>query len=57
MTINIENVLGLHPRIITEGFDVARDKALEILENMKIPIQVNRESLLDIARTSLKTKV
>ncbi|XP_034827490.1 T-complex protein 1 subunit zeta [Maniola hyperantus] len=48
---------GLHPRILTEGFDVARTKALEILESMKIPIEIKRENLLDVARTSLKTKV
>lgn len=48
---------GLHPRILTEGFDVAKDKALEILESMKIPIEIKRENLLDITRTSLKTKV
>ncbi|CAH2051886.1 unnamed protein product, partial [Iphiclides podalirius] len=48
---------GLHPRIITEGYDVARNKALEVLESMKIPIEIKRENLLDVARTSLKTKV
>ncbi|XP_049879230.1 T-complex protein 1 subunit zeta [Pectinophora gossypiella] len=48
---------GLHPRIITEGFDIARQKSLEVLESMKIPIEVTRENLLDVARTSLKTKV
>lgn len=48
---------GLHPRILTEGFDVARVKALEILESIKIPIEVKRSDLLDVARTSLKTKV
>ncbi|XP_047510993.1 T-complex protein 1 subunit zeta [Pieris napi] len=48
---------GLHPRIVTEGFDLARNKALEVLDSMKVPIEVNRESLLDVARTSLKTKV
>lgn len=48
---------GLHPRILTEGFDVARTKALEVLESLKIPIEVKRENLLDVARTSLKTKV
>lgn len=49
--------LGLHPRIITEGFDVARNKALEVLESMKIPIEIKRENLIDITRTALKTKV
>ncbi|OWR53749.1 T-complex protein 1 subunit zeta [Danaus plexippus] len=48
---------GLHPRIITEGFDVARNKALEVLESMKIPIEIKRENLIDITRTALKTKV
>ncbi|KOB69983.1 Uncharacterized protein OBRU01_16133 [Operophtera brumata] len=48
---------GLHPRILTEGLDVARGKALEILDSMKIPVEIKRENLLDITRTSLKTKV
>lgn len=48
---------GLHPRILTEGFDKARVKALEVLENMKIPVAINKESLTDVCRTSLRTKV
>ncbi|KAK4878496.1 hypothetical protein RN001_011002 [Aquatica leii] len=48
---------GLHPRVLTEGFDKARLKTLEILDNMKIPIEINKDSLLDVARTSLRTKV
>lgn len=32
---------GLHPRILTDGFDLARAKALEILDSMKIPIEVS----------------
>lgn len=48
---------GLHPRVLTEGFDKARLKTLEILEKIKLPIDVNRESLQDVARTSLRTKV
>lgn len=31
---------GLHPRIVTEGFDLAREKVLEYLETVKIPIEV-----------------
>lgn len=31
---------GLHPRILTDGFDKAREKALEVLEKIKIPIEV-----------------
>lgn len=31
---------GLHPRILTEGFDKARVKALDILDTMKHLVQV-----------------
>ncbi|KAB0791612.1 hypothetical protein PPYR_03412 [Photinus pyralis] len=48
---------GLHPRVLTEGFDKARFKTLEILDKLKIPIGIGRENLLDVARTSLRTKV
>ena len=27
---------GLHPRLIVDGFDAARAKALEVLEEMKV---------------------
>uniref|UniRef100_UPI0024152445 TCP-1/cpn60 chaperonin family protein n=1 Tax=Candidatus Hodgkinia cicadicola TaxID=573658 RepID=UPI0024152445 len=46
---------GVHPRIITEGFQKSKSIALEVLNDMKIP--VNESILLDIARTSLQTKV
>ncbi|KAG5886879.1 hypothetical protein JTB14_024736 [Gonioctena quinquepunctata] len=48
---------GLHPRILTEGFDKARAKALEVLEKIKIPVEINKENLTDVCRTSLRTKV
>lgn len=48
---------GLHPRVVAEGFDKARVKTLELLEKLKIPIELNRENLFDVARTSLKTKL
>lgn len=48
---------GLHPRVLTEGFELARAKTIEILDSMKIPIEVTREALLDVARTSLRTKI
>lgn len=48
---------GLHPRIIAEGFNQARTKALEVLEKLKIECKGNREILVDVARTSLRTKV
>ncbi|XP_032768591.1 T-complex protein 1 subunit zeta-2 [Rattus rattus] len=48
---------GLHPRIIAEGFDVAKTKALEVLDKIKVQKEMKREMLLDVARTSLRTKV
>ncbi|XP_054276316.1 T-complex protein 1 subunit zeta [Macrosteles quadrilineatus] len=48
---------GLHPRIIVDGFEKARTKALEVLDKMKIPIEVKRENLLDLTRTCLRTKL
>ena len=48
---------GLHPRIVAEGFDLARAKALEVLEKMKYPIEICKKNLIDVARTSLRTKV
>lgn len=48
---------GLHPRIITEGFDMARQQALKILEDIKRPVEINRKNLQEIARTALRTKL
>uniref|UniRef100_A0A9L0R804 Chaperonin containing TCP1 subunit 6B n=1 Tax=Equus caballus TaxID=9796 RepID=A0A9L0R804_HORSE len=48
---------GLHPRIIAEGFEAAKIKALEVLEQVKVKKEMKREMLLAVARTSLRTKV
>ncbi|KAF7994689.1 hypothetical protein HCN44_004161 [Aphidius gifuensis] len=48
---------GLHPRVLTEGFELAREKTIEILDSMKIPIEAVKEALIDVAKTSLKTKI
>ncbi|CAD7930634.1 unnamed protein product [Amoebophrya sp. A25] len=49
---------GLHPRMIVEGFDLARTEVLSFLDKFKTPLQgVDKEVLTHIARTSLKTKV
>uniref|UniRef100_A0A2I3HU81 Chaperonin containing TCP1 subunit 6B n=1 Tax=Nomascus leucogenys TaxID=61853 RepID=A0A2I3HU81_NOMLE len=48
---------GLHPRIIAEGFEAAKIKALEVLEEVKVTKEMKRKILLDVARTSLQTKV
>jgi T-complex protein 1 subunit zeta len=49
---------GLHPRILADGFDLGKQKALEFLEKFKVKKDtLNRELLLNVARTSLRTKV
>jgi T-complex protein 1 subunit zeta len=50
---------GLHPRVVTEGFEAAKNKALEVLESLKVNItpEEKRNILVQVARTSLNTKV
>ncbi|EDK47554.1 T-complex protein 1 subunit zeta [Acetobacter pasteurianus] len=49
---------GVHPRVIVDGFDVAREQSLKFLDGFKHTLeQFDREFLLQIARTSLVTKV
>jgi len=48
---------GLHPRILSEGFELAKIKALSILDSFKVEKKIDRELLLSVARTSLRTKV
>ncbi|KAI9911901.1 hypothetical protein PsorP6_009020 [Peronosclerospora sorghi] len=51
---------GLHPRILSEGFELAKDEALRVLDSLKITrddILKDRELLCSVARTSLRTKL
>jgi len=48
---------GLHPRIVAEGFELAKKEALQVLDKLKVPITPNRETLIQIAQTSLRTKL
>ncbi|QPG75011.1 T-complex protein 1 subunit zeta [Brettanomyces nanus] len=51
---------GIHPRVITDGYEKARAAALEFLNQFVIPKPaetVDRELLLQVARSSLSTKV
>jgi T-complex protein 1 subunit zeta len=48
---------GVHPRLIADGFDVAKTLALEYLETLKITKDAtDREVLTSIARSTLQTK-
>ncbi|XP_063809849.1 T-complex protein 1 subunit zeta [Pseudophryne corroboree] len=48
---------GLHPRIVTEGFEEAKVKALKVLDEVRVSKEMDRETLINVARTSLRTKV
>ncbi|MCJ1387924.1 T-complex protein 1 subunit zeta [Xylographa bjoerkii] len=48
---------GLHPRIITDGYEIAKTEALNFLDDFKLQKEVDRELLLSVARTSLSTKL
>ncbi|KIN01016.1 hypothetical protein OIDMADRAFT_198108 [Oidiodendron maius Zn] len=48
---------GLHPRIITDGYEIAKTEALKFLDTFKLDREVDRELLLCVARTSLSTKL
>eukprot|EP01112_Ceratiomyxa_fruticulosa_P005588 TRINITY_DN1628_c0_g1_i2.p1 TRINITY_DN1628_c0_g1~~TRINITY_DN1628_c0_g1_i2.p1 ORF type:complete len:527 (+),score=109.15 TRINITY_DN1628_c0_g1_i2:197-1777(+) len=49
---------GIHPTSITEGFQIALHKALEVLSSIAVPLDLaDRESLLKSATTALNSKV
>ncbi|KAJ5103726.1 hypothetical protein N7532_004255 [Penicillium argentinense] len=48
---------GLHPRVITDGYEIAKDETLKFLDNFKLERPIDRELLLSVARTSLSTKL
>merc|ERR1711994_1149634 len=50
---------GLHPRVVTEGFEEAKKIALQVLDDIKIDIteEEKKNILIQIAQTSLNTKV
>lgn len=49
---------GLHPRVITSGFDLAKKEAIKFLDFFKIQdSKLEKSTLLDICKTALKTKI
>lgn len=40
---------GVHPRLITEGFEIANAKTLELLESFKVTPQIDRPLLIDVS--------
>lgn len=49
---------GIHPSVISSGFGKALDKAVEVINDMSKPVDLNdRDSLIQNAVTSLSSKV
>ncbi|KAJ2664969.1 T-complex protein 1 subunit zeta [Coemansia sp. RSA 1200] len=52
---------GVHPRVITDGFDAAKAEALKFLDQFKTQWTgddaMDRETLCSVARTALRTKL
>ncbi|EEH17045.1 T-complex protein 1 subunit zeta [Paracoccidioides brasiliensis Pb03] len=48
---------GLHPRVLTDGYEIAKTEALKFLDSFKLHRDIDRELLLSVARTSLSTKL
>ncbi|KAJ7045628.1 chaperonin Cpn60/TCP-1 family [Mycena alexandri] len=48
---------GVHPTVIAEGFDLAKKESLIFLDGFKRPVKLDRATLINVANTSLATKV
>ena len=48
---------GIHPATIVDGIELAKKKALQYLSSIRRFEKIDRELLLNVARTSLKTKL
>lgn len=51
---------GLHPRLLAEGVEQAREHMLTFLDSFQVEVtdeKVPRQTLVEVARTSLRTKV
>ncbi|XP_057491550.1 T-complex protein 1 subunit zeta 1-like [Actinidia eriantha] len=52
---------GMHPRVLVDGFEIAKKATLQFLEKFKTPVLIgdepDKEMLKMIARTTLRTKL
>jgi T-complex protein 1 subunit zeta len=49
---------GVHPRVVSEGYERAREHCLKFLETFRINLkEVDKRVLLDVAKTALSTKL
>ena len=51
----------MHPRVLVDGFEIAKRATLQFLEKFKTPVvmgaEPDKEILKMVARTALRTKV
>lgn len=51
---------GVHPRILVDGFDIAKERVVKFLDTFKVErleAYEDRELLLNVAKTSLRSKL
>ena len=48
---------GVHPRIIVDGLEKAKVESLKFLNTMRHEVEINRDVLIQVAKTSLNTKI
>ncbi|ODN73234.1 T-complex protein 1, zeta subunit [Cryptococcus amylolentus CBS 6039] len=48
---------GVHPRVIGDGFDIAKKEALSFLDSFRQTPKLDRANLISVANTSLSTKL
>ncbi|KAJ8522463.1 hypothetical protein ONZ45_g920 [Pleurotus djamor] len=48
---------GVHPTVIAEGFDLAKKESLAFLDTFKHTTSIDRATLINVANTSLATKI
>ncbi|KAF8638017.1 hypothetical protein AX16_010649 [Volvariella volvacea WC 439] len=48
---------GVHPTVIAEGFELAKKEALKFLDQFKRHVDLDRAMLINVANTSLATKL
>ncbi|KAJ7076382.1 chaperonin Cpn60/TCP-1 family [Mycena belliarum] len=48
---------GVHPTVIAEGYDLAKKESLAFLDTFKQSVKMDRATLINVANTSLATKV
>jgi T-complex protein 1 subunit zeta len=48
---------GVHPRVLVEGMELAKNETLRFLEEFKVPKEITRDLLVSVSRTSLNTKI